>query len=190
MVKNCKKRSVFENLDTNSLGFDPLQLQILLTSFLLYAKFCPKQISPAWTKKTTSTLLLCANFCSKWIGIMFKNLSRFIYDEMANKQAAYLDSDLNWPNQNSKQFFKILSKIWPRSQHFLSLIQQDHFCNFTYLDQIWNKMPTITYLFRQCFRSLLIFFFNFDIKKQGVCTTNCRSVESILLFNWSNTFSK
>ena len=67
---------------TRGTGFDSRHLQILLTSFLLCAKFCPKQISPARTIKATSILLLCAKFCSKWIGIMFKNLSISLHDEM------------------------------------------------------------------------------------------------------------
>ena len=65
----------------DSPGFDSRWLQILLTSFLLCAKFCPKQISPACTKKLRQHSY-CAKFCSKWIGIMFKNLSSSIYDEM------------------------------------------------------------------------------------------------------------
>ena len=45
-------------------GFESQTLQILLTSFLLCAKFCPEQISPACTKKLRQHSY-CAKFCSK-----------------------------------------------------------------------------------------------------------------------------
>ena len=67
--------------DMKGPGFDSHSLQILLTSFSLSAKFCPKQISPAWTKKLRQDSY-CAKFCSKWIGVMFKNLSSSMHDEM------------------------------------------------------------------------------------------------------------
>ena len=58
----------------NSPRFYSQWLQMLLTSFLRCAKFCPKQISPACTKKLYQHSY-CAKFCSKWIGIMIINLS-------------------------------------------------------------------------------------------------------------------
>ena len=57
---------------TNSPWFDSRWLQILFNFILTMCQVLSRTNFPCRYKKTTSTLLLCAKFCSKWIGIMFK----------------------------------------------------------------------------------------------------------------------
>ena len=53
-------------------GFNSWHLQIFLTSFLLCAKFCPEQISPAGTKKLRQHSYYVLSFVQNELGLCLK----------------------------------------------------------------------------------------------------------------------
>ena len=59
--------------DTKGAGFNSRSLQILLTSFFLLCQVLSKTNFPCMNKKTTSKLLLCAKFCPKQISPAYQH---------------------------------------------------------------------------------------------------------------------